>query len=377
MLGTPQQNGVAERRNHILMEMVRSMMSYSSVLISLWGEALKTAMYILNRVPSKAVPKTPFELWTGKKPTLRHIHIWGCPAKARIYNPHEKKLDSRTISGYFIGYPNKSKGYRFYCPNHSVRIVETGNARFVENGEISGSNEPRKVDVEEIRVDIPPLFLPQEIIVPQPVQQVEENEQHNRDGSLPPENISIENDVEPPQPAPLRISQRERRPAITNDYVVYLQDSDFGIGIRKDPVSFSQAMESDDSSKWMEAMNEELKSMAHNGVWDLIELPNSCKPVGCKWVFKTKRDAKGNIERFKARLVAKGFTQKEGIDYIDTFFPVSKKDSLRIIMALVAHFDLELHQMDVKTAFLNGNLDEDIYMEQPEGFAKKGNKHLV
>ena len=334
-------------------------------------------MYILNRVPSKVVPKTPFVLWTGRKPSLRHIHIWGCPAEARIYNPHEKKLDSRTISGYFIGYPDKSKGYRFYCPNHSVRIVETGNARFLENGEISGSNEPRKVDVEEIRVDIPPLFLPQEIIVSQPVQQVEENEQHNRVGSLPPENIAIENAVEPPQPAPLRRSQRERRPAITDDYVVYLQESDFDIGIRKDPVSFSQAMESDDSSKWMEAMNEELKSMAHNGVWDLIELPNSCKPVGYKWVFKTKRNAKGNIKRFKARLVAKGFTQKEGIDYKDTFSPVSKKDSLRIIMALVAHFDLELHQMDVKTAFLNGNLDEDIYMEQPEGFTKKGNEHLV
>ncbi|RVW83183.1 Retrovirus-related Pol polyprotein from transposon TNT 1-94 [Vitis vinifera] len=377
MPGTPQQNGVAERRNRTLMEMVRSMMSYSSVPISLWGEALKTAMYILNRVPSKAVPKTPFELWTGRKPSLRHIHIWGCPTEARIYNPHEKKLDSRTISGYFIGYPDKSKGYRFYCPNHSVRIVETGNARFLENGEINGSNEPRKVDIEEIRVDIPPPFLPQEIIVPQPVQQVEDNEQHNRDGSLPLENIAIENVVEPPQPAPLRRSQRERRPAITDDYVVYLQESDFDIGIRKDPVSFSQAMESDDSSKWMEAMNEELKSMAHNGVWDLIELPNNCKPVSCKWVFKTKRNAKGNIERFKARLVAKGFTQKEGIDYKDTFSPVSKKDSLRIIMALVAHFDLELHQMDVKTAFLNGNLDEDIYMEQPEGFAKKGNEHLV
>ncbi|RVW63464.1 Retrovirus-related Pol polyprotein from transposon TNT 1-94 [Vitis vinifera] len=377
MSGTPQQNGVVERHNRTLMEMVRNMMSYSSIPISLWGEALKTAMYILNRVPSKAVPKTPFELWTSRKPSLRHIHIWGCPAEARIYNPHEKKLDSRTISGYFIGYPDKSKGYRFYCPNHSVRIVETGNARFLENGEINGSNEPRKVDIEEIRVDIPPPFLPQEIIIPQPVQQVEDNEQHNRDGSLPPENIAIENDVEPLQPTPLRRSQRERRPAITDDYVVYLQESDFDIGITKDPVSFSQAMESDDSSQWMEAMNEELKSMAHNGVWDLIELPNNCKPIGCKWVFKTKRDAKGNIERFKARLVAKGFTQKEGIDYKDTFSPVSKKDSLRIIMALVAHFDLELHQIDVKTAFLNGNLDEDIYMEQPEGFAKKGNEHLV
>ncbi|RVX22568.1 hypothetical protein CK203_012513 [Vitis vinifera] len=130
------------------------------------------------------------------------------PVETIIYNPHEKKLDSRTISGYFIGYPDKSKRYRFYCPNHSVRIIETGNAIFLENGEISESNEPRKVDIKEIRMDIPPLFLPQEIIAPQPAQQVEEHEQHNRDGSLPRENIAIENVVEPPQPEPLRRSPK-------------------------------------------------------------------------------------------------------------------------------------------------------------------------
>ncbi|RVW73044.1 Retrovirus-related Pol polyprotein from transposon TNT 1-94 [Vitis vinifera] len=120
---------------------------------------------------------------------------------------------------------------------------------------------------------------------------------------------------QPPQLAPLRRSQRERRPAISDDYVVYLQEFDFDIGIRKDPVSFSQAMESDDSSKLVEAMNEELKSMAHNGVRissNCLIVVNPC----CKWVFKTKRDAKGNIERFKARLVAKGFTQKaQGITW--------------------------------------------------------------
>ncbi|KZV24228.1 hypothetical protein F511_35114 [Dorcoceras hygrometricum] len=105
-----------------------------------------------------------------------------------------------------------------------------------------------------------------------------------------------------------------------------------------------------------------------NDVWDLVTLPKGAKPIGCKWIFKTKRDSKGNVERFKARLVAKGFTQKEGIDYKETFSPVSSKDSFRIIMALVAHFDLELHQMDVKTAFLNGDIDEMIYMRKPEGF---------
>jgi hypothetical protein len=137
---TPQQNSVTERRNRTLMDMVRSMLSNSTLPLSLWMYALKTAVYLLNRVPSKLVPKTPFELWTRRKPSLRHLHVWGCLTEARVCNPHEKKLDLRTISGYFIGYPEKSKGFRFYCHNHSTRIVETGNARFIENGEISGSD---------------------------------------------------------------------------------------------------------------------------------------------------------------------------------------------------------------------------------------------
>ncbi|KAJ9555756.1 hypothetical protein OSB04_010370 [Centaurea solstitialis] len=117
--------------------------------------------------------------------------------------------------------------------------------------------------------------------------------------------------------------------------------------------------------------------MADNQVWDLTQLPDGHKAVASKWIFKTKRDCNGNVERYKARLVAKGFTQKDGIDYKDTFSPVSKKDSLRIIMALVAHYDLELHQMDVKTAFLNGELQEEVYMSQPEGYTLKGQEDKV
>ena len=83
-------------------------------------EALKIVVYLLNKVTTKAIPKTPFELWTGRKPNLRHLHVWGCPSEAKIYNPHEKNLDFKTISSYFIGYLMKSKGYRFYCPNHST-----------------------------------------------------------------------------------------------------------------------------------------------------------------------------------------------------------------------------------------------------------------
>ena len=138
----PDQNGVAERRNRTLMDMVRSTLSNSKLPRSMWTETLKTAVYILNRVPTKAVSKTPFELFKGWKPSLQHMHVWGCPAEIRVYNPHKRKLDPRTISGYFIGYAEKSKGYRFYCPSYSTRIVESRNAKFLENDVISGSDQP-------------------------------------------------------------------------------------------------------------------------------------------------------------------------------------------------------------------------------------------
>lgn len=124
-------------------------------------------------------------------------------------------------------------------------------------------------------------------------------------------------------------------------------------------------------------MKDELKSMEQNEVWGVVELLKGCKKVGYKWVFKTKRDSFGNLERYKARLVAKGFTQKNGVDYKETFSPVSKKDSLRIIMALEAHYNLELHQMDVKTTFLNGSLEKEVYKDQPMGFIEKGKEHMM
>jgi hypothetical protein len=124
-------------------------------------------------------------------------------------------------------------------------------------------------------------------------------------------------------------------------------------------------------------MKDEMKSMSFNGVWDLEELPRGAKIVGCKWVYKIKYDSRGNVERFKARLVAKRFMQREVIDYNKTLSPVSCKDSFRIIMALVAHYDLELHQMDVKTVFLNGDLEKNVYMTQPKGFIVEGKQSMV
>jgi hypothetical protein len=193
---------------------------------------------------------------------------------------------------------------------------------------------------------------------------IEPNVAHEEEQQQP----NVEQVLEAP-----RRSQRTRRSAISNDYEVY-ETEEFQMG--DDPTSFEEAMRSDHSSKWLKAMEDEMKSMSTNKVWDLEIIPKGAKTVGCKWIYKTKYDSQGIIERFKARLVAKGFTQREGIDYNETFSSVSCKDSLRIIMALVAHYDLELHQMDVRTAFLNGDLEENVYMAQPKGFVVKGKENM-
>lgn len=130
--GTPEQNGVVERRNRTFLNMVRSLMCTSGLPKFLWGEALKTANYLTNRTPSKSVSLTPFQIWKNRKPSISHTHVWGCKAKARPYNPQENKLDSKTISAFFIGYPDHSKGYKFYCPTHSTRIIETNKAVFMD-----------------------------------------------------------------------------------------------------------------------------------------------------------------------------------------------------------------------------------------------------
>jgi hypothetical protein len=139
MSDDPQQNGVVKRHKHTLMDMVRSMLSYCTLPISLWMEALKPVVHILNQVPSKSVPKTPYELWTGRKPTLNYLHVWGCPAEAKLFNPSIGKLDPKTVSCQFIGYPNKSKGFCFYCPDRYTKIVEMRRTIFLEDDVIRGS----------------------------------------------------------------------------------------------------------------------------------------------------------------------------------------------------------------------------------------------
>src|ERR1700752_4112245 len=144
-----------------------------------------------------------------------------------------------------------------------------------------------------------------------------------------------------------------------------------------EPQTYQQAVSSPEREKWLEAINAEYESLNDNGTWELVERPKGRKLVSCKWVFKVKHNVDGTVDRYKARLVARAFTQTEGVDYHETYAPVVKMTSIRVLLSIVAIHDLELHQMDVKTAFLNGHLEEEIYMQQPEGFIARGNEHLV
>jgi hypothetical protein len=262
---------------------------------------------------------------------------------------------------------------------------------------IRGSMAARKVDLEEKRVYAPnpiiqePVFeLPvvpaprvqdtvgqEPVVVPSEVT-TEENEEPVLQDPIEPVAINEGEQHQPqmenvPNVQAPRRSQRVRKSPIPDDYELYNVE---GYHMEGDPITYEEAMSSNDSLKWLEAMKDEMRSMSSNDVWDLVEIPKGAKTVGCKWVYKTKCDSQGNINKYKARLVAKGFTQREGIDYTETFSPVSCKDSFRIIMALTAHYDLELHQMDVKTAFLNGDLDENVYMAQPKGFVVEGKEKM-
>ncbi|GJU82093.1 retrovirus-related pol polyprotein from transposon TNT 1-94 [Tanacetum coccineum] len=147
--------------------------------------------------------------------------------------------------------------------------------------------------------------------------------------------------------------------------------------VENEPTSYREAVTSSEGQQWREAIKSEIESILQNHTWELVDLPPGCKPLGYKWIFKKKMKADGTIDKYKARLVIKGYRQREGLDYFDTYSPVTRITSIRMIIAIAALRNLEIHQMDVKTAFLNGDLEEEIYMNQPEGFTAPGQEGKV
>ena len=275
-------------------------MSRSNLPKYLWSEAIKTTTYILNRVPSKSVLKTLFELWTDRKPRLNHFTVWGFPTEVKIYDPSLKKTDLRTIRCYFIGYPSHLKGYKFYCSTRGTRVVESQVAKFLELDVADSIPSQSNERVEPMDV----------ISLPLSVSDVNLNvgafdygiQQGVATVNFPTVEITPIIDEIPPMER--RRSQKTRRLAFSNDYYVYFREGEYEIGEEVDPTTYREALSSDKANEWLIAMRDEVQSMSDNDVQELVDLPKGYKPIGYKWVYKTKRDNKENVERYKARLVA-------------------------------------------------------------------------
>ncbi|GJX18686.1 zinc finger, CCHC-type containing protein [Tanacetum coccineum] len=200
-------------------------------------------------------------------------------------------------------------------------------------------------------------------------------------GSVVPEEVVQQSEPE------LRKSKRNRTPKdFGSEFQLYLIEEtrdkvsdqhSYCFNVEDDPKTFDEAMKSQDVAFWKEAINDEMDFIMGNNTWVLADLPPGCKPLGCKWIFKIKLKVDGTIKKFKARLVIQGFKQKSGIDYFDTYAPVARISTIRLLIAMASIHNLIIHQMDVKTAFLNGDLEEEVYMNQPHGFIMLGNENKV
>ena len=312
-------------------------------------------MYILNVVPSKSVPKTPLEMWSSRQVSLRHFRIWGCPA--HLLKSKTTKLEPRSQVCLFVGYPKETRGGFFYSPEENKVFVST-NATFLEEDYMREFKPRSKVVLEELLAGS--TSTPSTIVVDKNIAPSTSERQMN----------VYQNDL-PPRRSGRVVQQPDRYLGVGEAQVVASSDG------ADDPLTYRSAMDDSDKEEWLKAMNLEMESMYSNSVWDLVDQPDGVKPIGCKWIYKRKRGADGKVQTFKARLVAKGYTQKEGVDYEETFSPVAMLKSIRTLLSIAAYYDYEIWQMDVKTAFLNGNLDESIYMVQPEGFVAQGQEQKV
>ncbi|KAJ9555814.1 hypothetical protein OSB04_010428 [Centaurea solstitialis] len=412
---TPQQNGVAERRNRTLIEAARSMLSEANLATQFWAEAVNTACYTQNRsLIVKRFRRTAYELFRNRKPSIKHLHIFGCVCYILNNKDNLGKFDSKSDDGIFLGYSSISKTYRVFNKRRQA-IEETIHVKFDE----SGPTFPHPNDNTEInqwadsffQVPEPPIADPSPQDLPDGF---EEDPLPPTDITTPPLiNATPITQITPPEPdqptnsedfsqttvsepSPTNLlpdpssneastsGQVYQPPALrwTKDHPIdqVLGNPSSGVKTRRQAgnvclyvnfISENEPKEIDDALRdpaWVSAMQEELAEFIRNNVWLLVPRPRKRTIIGSKWIFRNKLDEIGTIIRNKARLMAQGYRQEEGIDYDETFAPVARLEAIRLFLAFAAHMNFKVYQMDIKNAFLNGKLNEEVYVAQPPGF---------
>ena len=379
MAGTPQQNGVVERRNRTLLETARCLTANQDLPQQLWAEAISTAAYLHNRLPSKTTPhSTPEELYFGSKPDISHLKIFGSTAFVHVPSTKRDKLSPKTIKCIFVGYDTSSKTYRCFNPQ-TQKILLSRDVEFVETPHSTAT--PSSAPAPSSPPSLEQLFPPTSPSLPHP---------SPLDPTPPPPSPSTLPSHHPPappspQPPPTPTSppapppdQLPRRSSRTTTYPRHLTDF---VGATEciseappEPVSLQDAL---NHPQWLLAMQDELHSLQSFNTWQLVERPPDTPIISCKWVFAIKTGQAGMPYRYKARLVARGCQQHAGIDYEETYAPVAKWNTLRSTAAIAAHRGWPILHMDVKTAYLNSLLKHRVYMLQPPGFAVKGKENYV
>ncbi|RVW24667.1 Retrovirus-related Pol polyprotein from transposon TNT 1-94 [Vitis vinifera] len=335
---TPQQNGVAERKNRHLLEVVRASLIAAKTPISYWGEAITSAAYLINRVPSSSINfQTPLQALTNVvvAPTVPNLppRVFGCG----IWEYHK---EIQTLD------------YDYHISEED----ESGQSELVnqEVGELDMSGQ--QFGSEDVFTEIPNQSSSVEGVLNLEPDPFMKRLPHRHNRGIPKPTYEPELSTKVKYPMSNYVSNH-RLSESNKSFVNQLST----VAI---PNSVQEALA---DPRWKAAMNEEMKSLQKNETWELVECPPGKKPVGCRWIYTVKYKADGSIERFKARLVAKGYTQTYGIDYTETFAPVAKINTVRVLLSLAANLDWPLQQFDVKNAFLHGELSEEVYMDLPPG----------
>uniref|UniRef100_A0ACD5Y6T1 Uncharacterized protein n=1 Tax=Avena sativa TaxID=4498 RepID=A0ACD5Y6T1_AVESA len=388
---TPQQNGVVERRNQTVVGMARNLLKSKNLPGRFWGEAVATAVFLLNRAPTKSVnEKTPYEALYGVKPDVHYLRVFGCLGFVKKVGVHLPKLADRSSVMVFIGYEPNSKAFRMFDPK-TQKLHVSRDVIFEEDKQWDWEASGRE-NVER---------MPEIFTVQYPSEQQEEtvpsaattektaknfaaagssaatpvSGSATATGAESPENRHF---VTPPNNASHPSDEAPRRYRLVQEILDETEEveaiSELCLMGMEEPSSFQEA---NAEAHWRIAMKEELESIESNGTWELSSLPSGHKPIGLKWVYKIKKDPVGKIIKYKARLVAKGYVQRQGIDFEEVFAPVARMETVKLLLAVAAQMGWQVHHLDVKSAFLNGELQEEVFVTQPPGFVVEGQDSKV
>ncbi|PKU85306.1 Retrovirus-related Pol polyprotein from transposon TNT 1-94 [Dendrobium catenatum] len=374
---TPEQNGVAERKNRHIVETVRSLLHKASMPFQYWPEATATAVYLINRMPSSTThDKSPLQLLFNTTPEYNHLRVFGCECFPLLPPNTRTKFDPKSRSHVFMGYSDRHKGY-ICLDRESHKYFISRHVRFIENSFPFANNSPS--------LQISSTALPYSLLLPTSKSH-EFSTQHTSHQlqertSTSPTQILAASPIQSPLTHHGDLTARNlsspvqvRHPMITRAQTGSLKllqrlnlmaNTLNPAGSEPDPTTFKETSK---HLEWRKAMADEFVALQQQGTWDLVPPPSSAPVLGCKWTFRKKFNSDGNVARFKARLVAQGNQQEYDIDYGETFSPVSKLPTIRVLFTIALSKGWSVQQLDVSNAFLHGQLTDTVYMAQPRGF---------